>query len=78
MTPEEQLGQLEERIGEIFGCTTRYANDVYEFEQNHGAATTEQKIGLAEKVLAVGPLGIAAHQYECLRRDRLGRPKTAS
>lgn len=75
MTPEERLAQLEERLGNIFGCKTRFLNDLFEFEQNHGTATTEQKIVLAEKVLAVGPLGIAAHQFECLRRDNLGRPR---
>lgn len=76
MTPEERLAQLEDALKEGFGCYTRYLNQVWE---THGTtATTEQRVAVAEQVLAVGPLGIAAHQYECLRRDSLGRPKTAS
>lgn len=71
MTPE--LEQLETRLKTVFGCWTRYQNNVFE---NHGTtATTEQKIELAKKVLQAGNLGVAAHQFEANRRDRLGRPK---
>jgi hypothetical protein len=72
MTPDERLAQLDDALKQIFGCYTRYLNQV--FEAHGTTATTEQKIALAEKVLKVGPLGIAAHQYECLRREELGRP----
>jgi hypothetical protein len=75
MTPEERLAQLEERIGEIFGCTTRFLNDVFDFEQNHGTATTEEKIALAEAVLREGGRGVAGHIHEENRRKRLGRPE---
>lgn len=74
-TPEQRLAQLEAKLGDIFGCTTRYLNDVFEFEQNHGTATTEQKTALAEKVLREGGRGVAGHMHEENRRKRLGRPE---
>lgn len=73
MTPEEHLAQLEVALKHVFGCYTRYRNQVC--EQHGEAATTEERTAVAQKVLAVRPLGIAAHQYECLRRDSLGRPR---
>lgn len=75
MTPEQHLAQLEERIGEIFGCTTRYLNDVFEFEQKHGAATTQQRIEFAERIIRGGGRGVAGHMHEENRRKRLGRPE---
>jgi hypothetical protein len=75
MTPEQRLAHLEEQIGEIFGCTTRLRNDYFEHEQQHGPATTEQKITLAEAVIRGGDRGVAGHMYEENRRKRLGRPE---
>lgn len=73
MTPEQRLAELEQQLRNQFGCYTRYLNNV--FEAHGKAPTTEERIAVAEQVLAVGPLGIAAHQFECLRRDNLGRPR---
>jgi len=76
MTPEQRLAEFEQALRSKFGCWTRYQNDLY--EQHGTTATIEQRIAVAEKVLQVGSLGIAAHQFECLRRDSLGRPKNVS
>jgi hypothetical protein len=73
MNSEVRLAQLEDALKQVFGCYTRFLNDVW--EQHGTTATFEERVAVAEKVLAIGPLGIAAHQYECLRRDDLGRPK---
>lgn len=75
MTPEERLAKLEAKVKSVFGCWTRYLSDVFEFEQNHGAATTEQRIAMAEAVVREGGRGVAGHMHEENRRRRLGRPE---
>lgn len=77
MTPEERLAELEAKVKSVFGCWTRYLSDVFEFEQTHGAATTQMKIELAETVIRGGGRGIAGHMYEEIRRKRLGRPENS-
>lgn len=75
MTLEERLKELEAKVQSIFGCWTRYQNDVFKYEQTHGAATTEQKIALAQAVVREGGRGVAGHMHEENRRKRLGRPE---
>jgi hypothetical protein len=77
MTPEERLAQLEARVKSMFGCWTRYLNDVFEYEQSHGTPTTDQKIVMAQAVEREGSRGVAGHMHEENRRKRLGRPENS-
>lgn len=75
MTQEARLKELEAKVQSIFGCWTRYQNDLFEYEQGHGTATTQQKITMAETVVKGGGRGVAGHMHEENRRKRLGRPE---
>lgn len=75
MTPQERLNELEAKVKSVFGCWTRYLNDVFEYEEAHGAATSEQKCEMAQTVIRGGGWGIAGHMHEENRRRRLGRPE---
>jgi len=75
MTPEERIMELEAKVQSMFGCWTRYLNDIFEYEQSHGTPTTEQKIEMAQVVIRGGGRGIAGHMHEENRRKRLGRPE---